>query len=155
MCVFYGWTDVAKQTLSISDMGPFIYKANSIKLILSRGSIWVWPKFSEPETTNHYIANIIKSPVLAITVQATDNFIRCGYLSQSELLWRNQNSQQLIIANIFDSFFYFSFTNDNDDYCLVIWRTVFLWVSLQRVIISHQIAVHARTTKQLPSIMSF
>ena len=115
MCVFSGRADVAKQTLSISEMSSLIYKANSIRLILCRGSIWVWPKFLEPETANHYIENIIKSLALAVTVPAISNFICCGYLSWSELLWRNQNSQQCIIANIFDSLFYFPFANDDDD----------------------------------------
>ena len=91
MCVFSGRADVAKQTLSISEMSSLIYKAN------------------------HYIENIIKSLALAVTVPAISNFICCGYLSWSELLWRNQNSQQCIIANIFDSLFYFPFANDDDD----------------------------------------
>ena len=115
MCVFSGCADVAKQTLSISEMSSLIYKANSIRLILCRESIWVWPKFLEPETANHYIENIIKSLALAVTVPAISDFICCGYLSRSELLWRNQNSQQCIIANIFDSLFYFPFANDDDD----------------------------------------
>ena len=115
MCVFSGRADVAKQTLSISEMSSLIYKANSIRLILCRESIWVWPKFLEPETANHYIENIIKSLALAVTVPAISDFICCGYLSRSELLWRNQNSQQCIIANIFDSLFYFPFANDDDD----------------------------------------
>lgn len=89
---------------SVSEMRPFTCKADSIISIISRGSICVWPEFSKPKRANHYVENMIKSPVSSVTIWDICGFGGC-ITCPSVNSYGETESQRPIIGSIFDSLF--------------------------------------------------